>query len=34
MDMKGIHSSTLWVGGLGNEAGYVLTFGIKKNFAP
>jgi uncharacterized protein (TIGR02001 family) len=29
-----IHSSTLPVGGLGNDADYILTFGIKKNFAP
>ena len=29
-----IHSSVLPVGGLGNDADYILTFGIKKNFAP
>lgn len=29
-----IHSSTLPVGGVGNDADYILTFGIKKNFTP
>jgi hypothetical protein len=29
-----IHSSDLPVGGLGNTADYILTFGIKKTFAP